>query len=56
LRVLRYARLVQTRKEGKFVIYSLDSELADKNVAVTDAKRLDLGCCRLDLVERISTK
>lgn len=42
LQVLRHAGLVHDRKEGKFVIYSLDPEM------VTDGA-VELGCCRLEL-------
>lgn len=50
LGVLRAAQLVQTRKQGKFVIYSLPPEIA---CAVEDdrIKTIDLGCCQLDLVQ-----
>lgn len=48
LGVLRNAHVVQANRQGKFVVYRLDPEIAS---ADTDAriKTLDLGCCRLDL-------
>lgn len=51
LGVLRAARLVQTRKQGKFVIYSLGSEIADAVGTTDPVKTIDLGCCQLDLVQ-----
>jgi DNA-binding transcriptional ArsR family regulator len=48
LGVLRHANVVQTEKQGKFVVYSLDPEIAASE-HWRDTKTLDLGCCRLDL-------
>ena len=45
LGVLRHANVVKTEKQGKFVVYRLDPEIA----AASDPTSLDLGCCRLDL-------
>src|SRR5262245_32559614 len=42
LQVLRHAGLVRDKKEGKYVIYSLDPDV------VTDGS-VDLGCCQLQL-------
>lgn len=47
LGVLRHANVVQTQKNGKFVVYRLDPEIARQ--AGGDIKTLDLGCCRLEL-------
>ncbi len=47
LGVLRHAGVVQTERNGKFVIYRLDPQIAahtDSNV-----NTLNLGCCSLDL-------
>lgn len=50
LGVLRAAEIVQTRKQGRFIIYSLQPEITgageDERV-----KTIDLGCCQLDLVQ-----
>jgi DNA-binding transcriptional ArsR family regulator len=51
LRILRYAQVVQTQKRGKYVIYSLHPELAARGDELLDMKTLDLGCCRLDLLQ-----
>jgi ArsR family transcriptional regulator len=56
LRVLRYANVVQTKKQGKYVIYSLHPEIANGIDRRTDTKTLDLKCCRLDLVQKIGPK
>jgi len=51
LGVLRAARLVNTRKQGKFVVYSLPPEIAAGHAQDKEMKTLDLGCCQLDLVQ-----
>jgi ArsR family transcriptional regulator len=56
LRVLRYAEVVQTEKQGKYVIYSLHPEIAQGIDRRSDTKTLDLKCCRLDLVQKIGPK
>ncbi len=50
LGVLRYARIVLARRQGKFVIYSLHPEIAADGEKLQEMKTLDLGFCRLDLV------
>lgn len=47
LGVLRHANVVQTKKQGKFVVYNLHPDIA--HIVSGNAKTLDLGCCRLDL-------
>lgn len=47
LGVLRHANVVQTQKQGKYVVYRLDPEIAHQTTG--DTKTLDLGCCRLEL-------
>ncbi len=49
LGVLRGARLVETERRGKFVIYSVSPDVASSTDPSSGASRLDLGCCRLDL-------
>lgn len=51
LSVLRAARLVQPRKEGKFVVYSVPPDVAITGLADGGTKTIDLGCCQLDLVQ-----
>src|SRR5262249_36637920 len=51
LRVLRYAEVVQTQKQGKFGIYSLHPDIAAGTKEPGGLRTLDLGCCRLDLLQ-----
>lgn len=46
LRVLFNAGLVTTEREGKFIYYSLSSELAERRAS---GPSLDFGCCRIDI-------
>jgi len=50
LKVLRRVNVVQTKKQGKFVIYSVHPEISCRG-ELRDIKSLDLGCCRLDIVQ-----
>lgn len=50
LTVLKHARLVQTEKRGRFVIYSITPSVLDEVVSAGVPKdALDLGCCQLVL-------
>jgi DNA-binding transcriptional ArsR family regulator len=50
LTVLKYARLIQGDKQGRFVIYSLcEGVLCDVIEAGVPKETLDLGCCQLVL-------
>ena len=51
LGVLRVGRIVRTQKQGRFVIYSLVPEVSVEAIDNRGMRRLDLGCCQLDLVE-----
>jgi DNA-binding transcriptional ArsR family regulator len=51
LGVLRAANLVQTAREGKYVIYSLPVDVAIGNLKANGTRTIDLGCCQLDLVQ-----
>jgi DNA-binding transcriptional ArsR family regulator len=53
LGVLRAADLVQTQKQGKFVIYSLPPEVVAGSVSANGSMTIDLGCCQLDLVQPV---
>lgn len=46
LRVLFNAGLVTTEREGKFIYYSLSSELTQLHGS---GPSLDFGCCRIDI-------
>ena len=49
LGVLRSAQLVETERQGKFVIYSVSPDVVSLGGQSEGKARLDLGCCRLDL-------
>ena len=49
LGVLRHARLVQGRKQGKFVVYSLSPDVFHADGHGQGLGVVDLGCCRLEL-------
>jgi DNA-binding transcriptional ArsR family regulator len=50
LSVLKHARLVQSRKQGRYVIYSITPEILDEVVnAGISRQALNLGCCQLVL-------
>ena len=46
LSVLRRARLVQTRKQGRYVLYSL-AQACSRRTTPRAASRINLGCCWL---------
>jgi DNA-binding transcriptional ArsR family regulator len=52
LSVLRHAGLVQTKKQGRFVIYSLPSNFFTPAPRSSVADFLNLGCCRLEFPKR----
>jgi DNA-binding transcriptional ArsR family regulator len=51
LRVLYNARLVTTRREGKYIYYSLSKDVQKRraNGAEGAGGSLDFGCCKLEL-------
>ena len=50
LMVLRHAKLIQPKKEGRFVWYSLSPGILDDVVeAGVPRDALNLGCCKLEL-------
>jgi len=50
LRLMNQAGLTTTRREGKFIYYSLNPEIFSRQGADRDV--LDFGCCRVELAER----
>jgi len=50
LQVLRRAKVLETQKRGKFVIYSVHPDIASSPNA-RDMKSLDLGCCRFEILQ-----
>lgn len=50
LMVLRHAKLIQAKKDGRFVWYSLSPGVLDDAVkAGVPREALNLGCCKLEL-------
>ena len=50
LTVLRHAQLVQTRRQGRFIYYSITPEVLEEVIlAGVPKESLDLGCCQLVL-------
>jgi DNA-binding transcriptional ArsR family regulator len=47
LHVLKHARLVHSRKHGRYVLYSLPPGILQDDGTATE--HLDLGCCRLEI-------
>lgn len=48
LGILRNARLVQTERKGRFILYSLHESIFKPGTA-RGFEHLDLGCCRLEM-------
>ena len=49
LGVLRHAGLVQTKRDGRYVVYQLHPDVFHGPNANQLVQHLDLGCCRLEL-------
>ncbi|PQO32521.1 ArsR family transcriptional regulator [Bremerella cremea] len=51
LGVLRHAQVVQSQKQGRFVIYQLHPDVVacGQEATETQTRRIDFGCCSLDL-------
>jgi len=47
LKVLKHAKLVTPRREGRYIYYSLEKDLLKRSGK--DRQYLDLGCCRLEV-------
>jgi len=47
--VLRHAGLVRSRKQGRFVFYSLRPGLLQREETAGGIEFLNLGCCRLEV-------
>ncbi|MFN9718442.1 MAG: ArsR/SmtB family transcription factor [Planctomycetota bacterium] len=50
LKIMRYADLVEVRREGRFMYYRLHEDLQCTRRKGT--RVLDLGCCRLEVPDR----
>jgi len=51
LGILRRAGIVRAAKHGRFVHYCLNPDVAVATDARSKPKRIDFGCCRVDLAE-----
>lgn len=51
LGVLRHAEVVQSQKQGRFVIYQLHPDVVacGKESTPNSSRRIDFGCCSFDL-------
>lgn len=49
LRVLFHADLVTTERDGKFIYYSLSSEIHKLHGKSNKTGSLDFGCCKLEI-------
>lgn len=47
LQILRRCGILQTKRQGKFILYSLHPDVFP--AAPEKSEHLDLGCCRLEL-------
>ena len=47
LQILKRERIVETEKQGRYVVYRLHPDVFEAKRASTDC--LDLGCCKLEL-------
>ena len=48
LKILKYADLVEVKRDGRFMVYSLRSDLLQKAVG-RSGQFLNLGCCRIEV-------
>ncbi len=49
LGILKHADIVQTRREGRFIYYSLRANVLQRARGARSPDYLDFGCCRLEL-------
>jgi len=50
LKIMKYAGLVDVRREGRFMYYRLHDDL--QSAGVRGKRFLDLGCCRLEVPDQ----
>ena len=50
LKIMKYASLVEVRREGRFMYYRLHPDVMTS--ARKGSRFLDLGCCRLEVPDR----
>ena len=49
LGILHPARLVQKKRKGRFILYSLHEGVFQPTGSSRDKEHIDLGCCRLEV-------
>lgn len=49
LKVLKHASVVQSIKQGRFVVYQLHPNFFAADKSSRELKRIDLGCCEIRL-------
>jgi DNA-binding transcriptional ArsR family regulator len=49
LQILRNARIVETERKGRFILYSLHEDVFQATESGRASEHLDLGCCRLEI-------
>lgn len=49
LGILRHADLVETERQGRFIVYSLREDVFRPSAQPMPTEFLDLGCCRLEI-------
>lgn len=54
LGILKHARLVSVRREGRFMVYSLREDLLQR-AAGRSREFLNLGCCRIEVPDSKDT-
>ena len=52
LGILKHARLVNVRRDGRFMVYSLREDLLQK-ASARSKQFLNLGCCRIEVPESV---
>lgn len=55
LQILKHARLVEPRRDGRFIFYRLRDGLLQKKAARAKPE-LDLGCCRIEVPATVTRK
>ena len=50
LKIMKYANLVEVRREGRYMYYRLHEDL--QCIGGKGTRVLDLGCCRLEVPDR----
>jgi len=50
LKILRHADLIESERDGRFIVYRLRSDVLQK-VAGSRKEFLNLGCCRIEVPE-----